>query len=447
MLPEARSAAEVYEQLLLRSGEATPRPRIEPVVRLAQLLGDPQSSFPVIHVAGTNGKTSTSRAIEIILRAHGLRTGLFTSPHLLSFHERIRIDGLEISDADLIDAWQEMQLPLQVLDAELAAKGQSAITFFEALVVLGFVAFADAPIDVAVIEVGMGGEWDATNIVQPEIVVFTPIALDHTKFLGETLPEIAATKAGIIKEGAVALSAKQPAEVEAVIRDAAAAKDVPLFVEGDEFELKNDRGAVGGRVFDARGIAKSEYKDVLLPLFGQHQSQNALLAIAVVEAYFGNSRPISAEVLGDALAAFTSPGRLQVVSTAPLVLIDAAHNPHGAKQLVAALQEHFVYDELALVLGIFDDKDAAGLVEILAPLAKKTYVTAINSSRSNAPEQIAGLVRKTGAEPDEFDNSHEALLEAYSWAAEAEGRIVLVAGSVMLAGEAIETATREGWST
>ena len=443
------SAAElVYDALLERVGEANPRPRIEPVRRLAELAGSPQLDFPVIQVAGTNGKTSTSRAIESLMRAHGLRTGLFTSPHLVDFTERFMIDGEPIAEELLASAWQELQLPLEVVDAELEAAGHGPITFFEALAVLAFTAFADAPVEVGIIEVGMGGEWDATNIVDAQVAVFTPIDLDHTAILGDDLAQIARTKAGIVKPGSTVVSAAQADAVLAVLSDAATAHEAPIHVLGRDFALVDDRLAVGGRQIDVRGISGVGYEPTFVPIHGGHQAENVAVALAAVEAFFGADRPLPAEVVDEGLGQLTSPGRLQLISTDPIVYVDAAHNPHGARALARAVEESFAFDELALVVGVLEEKDAAGVMRELAPIAHRVTITPVASPRSSEAETLYALAEvEIPDTPVEIAHSlPEALDDARDWAASRSGRAVLVVGSVVLAGEAIEFARAEGWN-
>ncbi|MBK0418023.1 bifunctional folylpolyglutamate synthase/dihydrofolate synthase [Leucobacter sp. CSA1] len=443
----AAAARRVYEQLLERVGEASPRPRIEPVRRLAELAGSPQLSFPVIQVAGTNGKTSTSRAIESLMRAHGLRTGLFTSPHLIDFTERFQVDGAPIDGAALAEAWDELQLPLQVVDGELAAAGHGAITFFEALAVLAFTAFADAPVEVAVIEVGMGGEWDATNIVDARVAVFTPIDLDHTAVLGRDVATIARTKAGIIKDGSTVVTAAQVPEALDEIVATAEEHGSPLFVAGRDFRLVEDRLAVGGRQIDVIGASGQPYDPAFVPLFGRHQAENVALAIAAAEAFFGADRPLPEEILDEGLGQLTSPGRLQLIGTDPVVYVDSAHNPHGAAALAEAVTESFGFEELALVVGVLEEKDAAGLLTALAPLAHAVYVTPVASPRSLDPDDLRALAEEAiPATPIEVAQSlPEALEVARGWAARSDDRAVLVVGSVLLAGEAIAHSREEGW--
>ena len=335
-----RAAQRVYDELLERAGEAHPRPRIEPVRRFAQLAGMPQELYPIIQVAGTNGKTSTARIIETLLRAHGLRTGLFTSPHLVSFTERIQLDGVPIDGAELAFVWDSLQPALQLVDSELQQQGHGRITFFEALTVLAYAAFADAPVEVAVIEVGLGGQWDATNIADAAVSVFTPIDLDHTELLGDTLAQIARTKAGIIKSSSVVVSAAQDAAAMAEIEAVAAAQNASVHSAGRDFELISDSPAVGGRMISARSkVYGAEYKDLVLPLLGAHQAHNAVTALAAVEAFF--KRKLDLETLELGLRAVTSPGRMQLIAADPAVLVDAAHNPHGARALVRAVRESF----------------------------------------------------------------------------------------------------------
>lgn len=448
MMTGAEQAAErVYEALLKRVGEAHPRPRIEPVRRLAELAGSPQLSYPVIQIAGTNGKTSTSRAIESLLRAHGLRTGLFSSPHLVSFTERFQLDGEPVGGNVLAEAWDELQVPLQVVDAELEAAGHGPITFFEAIAVLAFTLFADAPVEVAVVEVGMGGEWDATNIADAEVAVFTPIDLDHTAILGRDVATIAKTKAGIVKRGATVVTAAQQPDALAEIIEAAENAEARLFVAGRDFALLEDRLAVGGRQIEVRGFHGHSYPPVFVPLFGHHQAENVAVAVAAVEAFLGAERPIPEEVLDEGLGQLTSPGRLQLIGSEPVVYVDAAHNPHGAEALARAVTESFTFSDLALVVGSLADKDTAGVFEALAPIASLVYLTPVDSSRSLALGDLAEIAEGAFLDvPVEMSEGlPEALEVAREWAVREHNRAVLVVGSVLLAGEAIAHARAEGW--
>lgn len=435
----------VYAALLQRQGEQWVQPRIERTRRVLDLLDDPQRTYRVIHITGTNGKTSTARIVESLVRALGLRTGLFTSPHLERFTERILIDGEPASDAAIADAWDEITPFVELVDAELAAAGDAALTFFELLTVLAFVICADAPVDVLVLEVGMGGAWDSTNTADGDVAVFAPIDLDHADRLGGTVAEIAAVKAGIIKDGAAVVSSRQDAAVAAVLREAAAARGARIAFEGEDFLLAEQRLAVGGQLLTVRGLAGA-YADQYLPLYGEHQGANAALAIAAVESLVGGaSQALDPDVVAEGLGAATSPGRLQLVGAHPTVLVDAAHNPHGVRALVAALRASFDIDEWGVVLGVLGDKDARGIVGELLPVAARVFATAPDSERATDPDEIADLVEAAGLPVSVHPALEEAADAARAWAAETERRAVVVAGSVVLAGETLRLADVEGW--
>ncbi|KQP71425.1 dihydrofolate synthase [Microbacterium sp. Leaf288] len=440
-----KRADAVYEALLQRQGERWVQPRVERTRRVLELLDDPQKTYRVVHVTGTNGKTSTSRMIETLVRAHGLRTGLFTSPHLERFTERIMVDGEPVDDAAIADAWDEIAPFVELVDAELAASDDAPLTFFELLTVLAFVAFADAPIDVLVLEVGMGGSWDSTNTADGDVAVFAPIDLDHADRLGDTIAEIASVKAGIIKDGAAVVSARQDPAAEAVLREAAAAHGASIAFEGSEFALAQQRLAVGGQQISVRGLAGT-YEDEYLPLYGAHQGFNAALAIAAVESLVGGaSQPIAGDVLAEGLGAVTSPGRLQLVGAAPTVLVDAAHNPHGARALVTALREAFDFDEWGVVLGVLSDKDAAGIVSEIAPVAAQVFATAPDSERAEDADAIADLAEAHDLRVSVHRDLADAAEAARAWAAASDRRAVVIAGSVVLAGEALALAADEDW--
>ncbi|MCT2085291.1 bifunctional folylpolyglutamate synthase/dihydrofolate synthase [Microbacterium enclense] len=441
-----RSRADaVYAALLERQGEQWVQPRVERTRRVLDLLDDPQRTYRVIHVTGTNGKTSTSRIIESLLRALGLRTGLFTSPHLERFTERILIDGEPVADAAIADAWDEIQPFVQMVDAELEAAGDAALTFFELLTVLAFVACADAPIDVLVLEVGMGGEWDSTNTADGDVAVFTPIDIDHTDRLGNTIAEIATVKAGIIKEGAAVVSAAQPEEARRAILARAEKMHATVVFAGDGFVLETQTLAVGGQLLTVRGVAGT-YPELYLPLYGAHQGANAALAIAAVESLIGGGeQPLNADVVGDGLGAATSPGRLQLLGTAPTVLVDAAHNPHGARALVAALDEAFDIDEWGAVIGILAGKDTVGIVSTLAPAVARVFATAPDSDRAADPDRIADVAEAADVPVTVHPTLEDAADAARAWAAESDRRAVVIAGSVVLAGEALRLSELEDW--
>lgn len=447
--PEDRDAAEaVYAALLDRVGEAAPQPRLDATRRAVELLGDPHRAAPVIHLTGTNGKTSTSRMIEGVLRAQGLRTGLLTSPHLVRFTERIRIDGEPIADEAVARIWDEILPVLDLVDAELIARGEERLTFFEALTVLAFAAFADAPVDVVVLEVGMGGEWDSTNVADGQVAVITPIAIDHEERLGRTVAEIARTKAGIIKQDAAVVTAFQAPEALEVLHEVAAARQATVAVEGGSFAVLDSKVAVGGQLLSVRGLA-GEYRELALPLYGRHQAENAALAIAAVESFLGGGVRLADEVLEAGLGGTTSPGRLHPISVDPIVLVDAAHNPHGATALVEALAEYFDFDEVVIVLGILGDKDATGIVRALAPTGARFVVTQSRSDRAIPAGELAASVASVVG-PDRVDvveRLDDALDEAREWASRDEKRAVVVTGSITLVGDAIAIADDREWGS
>jgi len=444
---EFRAAADAaYEAMLDRLGEQSPRPRLAPTRRAAELLGDPQRAYPIIHVTGTNGKTSTSRIAESILRAMGLRTGLFSSPHLQRFNERIMIDGEPISDEALARNWDDIQPYLSMVDDELVAADEVRLTFFEVLTVLAFACFADAPVDVAVIEVGMGGEWDSTNVGDGQVAVFTPISLDHTKRLGSTVAEIARTKSGIVKPAASVVTAAQPPEAMAELERAAQLCEAPLSAQPAAFDVTASAVAVGGQLISVRGLAAT-YADLFLPLYGAHQAQNAAVAIAAVETFVGGGeRPLTRDVLEEGLAGATSPGRLQLVGTEPTILVDAAHNPAGALTLAAALPSFFDFDEFAFVVGILRDKDAKGIVDALAPLAARIHVTQSHSERAEPFDELAEHIQDwTHETVASFDDLGDAIEAARDWAVQSPRRAIVVTGSITLIGEAMTLGDDRGW--
>ena len=442
---DVQRADAVYEQLIARAGESWVEPRLDRTAKMLAYLDDPQRTYRVVHVTGTNGKTSTARMIESLIRAHGLRTGLFTSPHLVRFTERILIDGEPIADDAVSDAWNEIEPFISLVDEELAADGQNPLTFFELLTVLAFVACADAPVDVLVLEVGMGGAWDSTNTADGDVAVIGPVAMDHAARLGATREEIAEVKAGIIKPGARVVSAQQDAGVAAVLRRVAAEQGAQIAFEGADFALTERKLAVGGQQVSFRGLAAS-YDEDYLPLFGRHQAANAALALAAVEALIGGGeQSIPDDLRAEGFGEATSPGRLELIGTEPTIVVDAAHNPHGAGALVEALGESFDMDEWGVVLGVMADKDIAGIIGELAAIATHVFATESDAERSASADEIADAAEEQGLRPTVHPNVVDAMEAAREWAAEGEKRAVLVAGSIVLGGEAIALARVEGW--
>jgi dihydrofolate synthase/folylpolyglutamate synthase len=372
----------IEEALLARWPETRIAPTLERISALMDILGSPQLTYPTIHVAGTNGKTSTTRMIDSLLFATGMRTGRFTSPHLESYLERIAINGQSIDPKEIIFAYNDIAAYLDLMDE----KFDNPISFFEAITALAFVAFAEHPIDVGIIEVGMGGTWDATNLIDADVSVVMPIDYDHMEYLGNTLTEIAATKAGVIKEGGFVVLAQQQPEAAVELLRRAAEVGADIAREGIEYELLSRAVAIGGQLISVKGI-NDTYEDIFIPLHGKHQALNAASALVAVEAFFGD-QPLDIESVRAGFAAVTSPGRCEIVHRDPTVILDAAHNPHGAKALAETLESEFTFDEVIGVVAIFGDKDAAGVLKELEPILNSVIVTQSSSPRAMPVEEL-----------------------------------------------------------
>nr|WP_166851996.1 folylpolyglutamate synthase/dihydrofolate synthase family protein [Isoptericola sp. BMS4] len=428
---------EIYDEIVSRAPEHDIDPTLARVQRVLELLGDPQHAFRSIHLTGTNGKSSTARMTERLVREHGLRTGLFTSPHLTSITERIQVDGEPLSPARFVEVFQDVAPYVGVADRESQEAGGPRLSFFEVLTVMAIAAFADAPVDVAVIEVGMGGEWDSTNVVDGEVAVITPVGIDHERWLGSTLAEIAETKAGIIKERATAVSAVQNPVVDEILRERAAAVSAHLLREEIDLDVAGRRVAVGGQLLDLRTPA-GLYTEVFVPLHGEHQAHNALLALVATEQLMGG-RALDGGVVETAFADVAVPGRLELVRSSPTVLVDAAHNPHGAQALVDALEEAFDLRTLVGVVGVMADKDVEGLLAVLEPALAHVVLTRNSSDRSADPEDVAEVAREIFGEDrvqvverlDEAIQVATDLAERDDRVGVGTGRGVVVTGSVI----------------
>ena len=445
-IPDPQGVERVYGELLARAPENKMEPRLDAVARAVEVLGDVHRAAPVIHITGTNGKTSTARMIEALLLGHDLRVGRFTSPHLESVTERICINGAPVPDATFVRIWEEIAPYIQLVDTELASRGEPALTFFESITVLAFAIFADEPVDVVVLEVGIGGTWDSTNVADGVVSVVTPISLDHTDMLGETLAEIAGEKSGIIKPGGFLISAVQDPEAADVLLAAAREKGDEFVFEGVEFGVISRELAVGGQLLTLRGLA-GEYPDVPLSLHGAHQAQNAAVALAAVEAFFGGKRQLPEDVVRTAFETVRSPGRLEVVRTEPLTILDAGHNPHGVRASAAALTEAFKLSHLHAVVGILGEKDALGMFETMreeyvdaSDGTFRLYLSASDSPRAISPERLHELALDAGIDKDSievFEHLDEAIATAMENALfERESAGVLITGSITVIGEA-----------
>lgn len=434
------AADEVYAAILTRAPEHDIDPTLDRVRAVCELLGDPQRAYRVVHVTGTNGKTSTTRMVERLVREHGLRTGRFTSPHLTRVTERIAIDGEPIDDATFVATWQDVAPYVQLVDTREQVEGRPRLSFFEVFTVMAFAAFADAPVDVAVIEVGMGGRWDATNVADGEVAVIAPVARDHERWLGHSLVEIAGEKSGIVKEGATVVLAEQPEEVEGVVLAEAATRGARVVREGIDVEVLDRQVAVGGQLLALRGTG-GVYTEVFLPLFGAHQAHNALAALVATEALMAGGGALDGGVVEAAFADVRSPGRLEVVRASPTVLVDGAHNPAGAESLVAALDEAFAFTRVIGVVGMMADKDAEGILAVLEPALAEVVVThASSSDRSMDVVDLAEIAVDVFGE----DRVHvrERLDDAVTLAADLaeqgveRGAGVVVTGSIFLVAQA-----------
>ena len=420
----------VLDELYARQPENQIRPRLAPTARAVEVMGDPQKNYGIIHITGTNGKTSTSRIIERILREHGLRTGRLTSPLLISFNERIAIDGEPVSDEVFVETYLENKPLLELVDAELLADGENPLTFFEAMTALAFQVFSDVPVDVLVLEVGMGGEWDATNVADADVAVFTSIDLDHQKSLGDTVAEIALTKSGIIKPNSIVVSSPQSVDAAKVLSSKA-----EVLFSGAEFGFTDVSADGYGIRFSVQGLA-GEYPQLWMPLLGEHQAENAATAIAAVEAFLGEgARSIDDEVLRQALVDTVSPGRLHVVSKDPIVLLDGAHNPAGARSLGAGLRFHFPGREVIGLVAILADKDIHATAKEFSHCFNSVIVTQAPGPRALAASLFAEALEDVGVEiidvmPDAIAGYQELVLRAT-----ASDAVAVVSGSLYLVGE------------
>jgi dihydrofolate synthase / folylpolyglutamate synthase len=433
----------VERAIMERGVEWDFEPTLDRIAALVDLLGSPQRAYPVIHIAGTNGKTSTARLTEALLKERNLRVGRFTSPHLVSMRERITIDGEPLSEERFAEVYEEIAPYVELVDTQ-----GRRIQFFELLTAMAFAAFADTPIDVAVVEAGMGGSWDATNVADGTVAVITPISLDHTDRLGPDIPSIANEKAGIIKAGSTTVLAQQQLPAAEVLMRRAADEGAVVAREGLEFGVLSREVALGGQLLTLRGL-KGVYDEVFLPLYGTHQASNAVCALAAVEALTGGDDPLDVELVRQAFAQVTSPGRLEVVRRNPTVVVDAAHNPGGMEAALESLQEAFGFEKVIAVMGVMVDKDVDGLLELLEPMVDEIVVTRNSSPRSLSPDELAALAVPLFGEDrvHVVERLDEAIDEAIGMA-DAEGEFsgtgVLITGSVVTAGDARHLLKAEG---
>lgn len=427
----------IEKALLNRWPETRIAPTLDRIAALADALGSPQLSYPTIHIAGTNGKTTTTRLIDSICFELGMRTGRFTSPHLESFLERISINGEPISPEGMIATYNDIALYLDLIDSRMPNK----LSFFESMCALAFVAFAEYPVDVGIFECGMGGEWDSTNVINAAVSVITPIGFDHMEYLGNTLEKIALTKSGIIKPNSFAVLARQESEVAQVLMHKCAEVDATPLREGVEYAVKKRDLAVGGQLVSISGIY-GDYDDLFLPLHGAHQAANAATALAAVEAFAGESK-LDESVVREAFSSVTSPGRCEVIMRNPTVIVDAAHNPHGAVSLKKTIRDEFDFESIIGVVAPMGDKDVDGILEELEDVMSQIIVSRNSSHRAAPIEELSSRAKSI------FGHERVVAIESLSDAiataiqqAKLENAVndlntaVLIAGSVISAGEA-----------
>ncbi len=434
--PDDQERIDAIEQALLKRWPETKiAPTLERIAALVDILGSPQLTYPTIHVGGTNGKTTTARMIDSLLFEMGLRTGRFTSPHLESYLERISINGQLIDPKAMIFSYNDIAAYLDFMDS----KFDTPISFFEAMTALAFAAFAEHPIDVGVIEVGMGGEWDATNVVDADVSVIMPIDLDHTEYLGSTIAEIAKTKAGIIKEGGFVVLAQQQPEAAVELLKQAALVGADIAREGLEYVIESRTLAVGGQLLTIK-TPKDTYEDIFLPLHGKHQASNAAAALVAVEAFFGEQE-LDYEAVLAGFANVQSPGRCEVLHRDPTIIIDAAHNPHGAKALTETIQSEFTFDEVIGVFAAMGDKDVQGALIELEKVMDCIIVTKNSSSRSMPVAEVEALASKIfGGDrtfsADSLDLAIEKAIKDSVRPLSEDTIGILITGSVVTVGEA-----------
>lgn len=428
---------EIEKALLNRWPESRINPTLERISLLADLLGSPQLSYPTIHIAGTNGKTTTTRLIDSLCFELGLRTGRFTSPHLESFLERISINGESISEEAMIATFEDVAPYFGLVDERMSHR----LSFFEAITGLAFVAFAEHPVDVGIFECGMGGEWDSTNVIEAKVSVLTPIGLDHMQYLGDTLGAIAATKSGIIKPGSFAVLARQELDPAQVLMRKCAEVEATPIREGMEYQVSSRSIAVGGQLLSIKGVY-GEYEDLFLPLHGEHQASNAATALAAVEVFAGEQK-LNEAIVRAAFGKASSPGRCEIVHRNPTVIIDAAHNPHGAKSLRRTIESEFDFDFIIGIVAPMGDKDTDGILEEFEGIMTTAIITRNSSHRAAPIEELAAQARQIFGDnrvltKESLESAIEAAITQAKYEVEMNDKscAVLIAGSVISAGEA-----------
>jgi dihydrofolate synthase/folylpolyglutamate synthase len=437
------SANQLWEELQTRWPENLIEPSLARMNAVSHLMGDPQLTFPVIQVAGTNGKSSTARMIESLLRSFGLRTGLYTSPHLVDPTERICLDGAPISPEAAVATWNDVEPFISMVDHNSVTDGGPRLSYFEAMTALAYSVFADSPVDVAIIEVGLGGTWDATSVCRPQVAVITPVDLDHQEYLGETIREIAGEKAGILANADAAVLGPQSPEAALILIGACEDADLQPTRFGVEYGVNSQALAVGGQLLSLHGL-RGDYSEIFLPLFGEHQGNNAAVALAACETFLGSAllAPLDEDLVREGFATVISPGRLEILRTSPTIMVDAAHNPHSAKSLATALETNFTFVGVIAVVGMLHNKDAVGFLEALSPVVSQVVITEPISPRALPAVELARLASEVlGGERVTIGGDLASALEEAIGLADSSGEYggvgVIVTGSVVLVGDTI----------
>ena len=437
------SANQLWEELQTRWPENLIEPSLARMNAVSHLMGDPQLTFPVIQVAGTNGKSSTARMIESLLRSFGLRTGLYTSPHLVDPTERICLDGAPISPEAAVATWNDIEPFISMVDHNSVTDGGPKLSYFEAMTALAYSVFADSPVDVAIIEVGLGGTWDATSVCRPQVAVITPVDLDHQEYLGETIREIAGEKAGILANADAAVLGPQSPEAALILIGACEHADLQPTRFGVEYGVNSQALAVGGQLLSLHGL-RGDYSEIFLPLFGEHQGNNAAVALAACETFLGSAllAPLDEDLVREGFATVISPGRLEILRTSPTIMVDAAHNPHSAKSLATALETSFTFVGVIAVVGMLHNKDAVGFLEALSPVVSQVVITEPISPRALPAVELARLASEVlGGERVTIGGDLASALEEAIGLADSSGEYggvgVIVTGSVVLVGDTI----------
>lgn len=444
---EGRSIIEVERDIMKRPPEHnTTNLDLDRMNLMLDVLGHPEESFRVIHVTGTNGKGSTARMAEAICRAYGMRTGLYTSPHLEHINERIAIDGQSLSDDDFIDAWDQVKDLVDLVDAKMEELGKPKMSFFEVLTAMAIWKFADAPVDVAVVEVGMGGAWDATNVLNADAAIIGPIDMDHMQWLGGTVEQIAQEKVGIIKPNCTAVIGPQPHEeaVMPIIEQAARANHATLIRDGYESEVISRVPAVGGQVVTLR-TPNGTYTEVPVAKFGRHQAHNALAALAACEAVIPVNGPLDGDVVAEALSGVKVPGRIEQIRTSPTIILDGGHNANAAEALRAAIEENYDFQQLVGVVAMMGDKQVEEYLGVLEPLLSHVIVTENSWRERVMPAEDLKKIAESVFGPDRvtcIPELPDAIQEAVNMVDSEDelgvgyGHGVLICGSFVTAGDA-----------